>query len=204
LPVGFVSGHRFRAQLRSLPGTQETHVTNLPKNAIVSTVRLELIPWDLTLIDAMVAGDGASAARAIGAAFPDPFAPPPETGDVLGFFREKVAEDASGGLFAPRMIVRAADRVVLGSLGVMAPDADGRALTGWGVYPVFERNGYASEAARSLLDHVLEVVAGVTIVATIRIGHEASEKVATRAGMIKTDEVTHEDGMTLAVWKRNR
>jgi len=63
---------------------------------------------------------------------------------------------------------------------------------------------FAPEAARALLDHVLEVVPGVTIVATIRIGHEASEKVATRAGMIKTDEVTHEDGMTLAVWKRNR
>ena len=179
-------------------------MTNLPNNAIVFTARLELIPWDLTLIDAMIAGDGASAARAIGAAFPDPFAPPPETGDVLGFFREKVAEDASGGLFAPRMMVRATDRVVLGSLGVMAPDGDGQALTGWGVYPEFEGNGYASEAARALLDHVLDGVPDITILATIRIGHLASEKVATRAGMSRTDEVTDEDGMTLAVWNRSR
>ena len=47
-------------------------MTNLSNNAIVTTTRLKLIPWDLTLIDAMIAGDGASdlAEAVIGLAIP--------------------------------------------------------------------------------------------------------------------------------------
>ena len=107
----------------------------------VRTARLRLIPWNLELIDAFMSGDGERAASALEIVFPEPFAPAPETGDVLEFFRRAVAEDDADGAFLPRMIVRDADAMAVGSIGLGAPDEQGVSVTGYSVYPQFEGLG---------------------------------------------------------------
>jgi ribosomal-protein-alanine N-acetyltransferase len=171
---------------------------------VVRTERLELVPWTIPLIDAFIAGDRAAAERSLGIVFPEPFTPPPETADVLEFFRAVVEGDESGGAFLPRMIVRRDDRMAVGSIGCMSPDDSGASFFGYGIYPEFEGSGYASEAAVGLVDWCLQQP-GVEIVrATIPVGHVASEIVSARAGLSNSCRQEIDGEITLNVWERSR
>jgi len=170
----------------------------------VRTARLELIPWTLPLIDAFIANDRAAAEAALGITFPEPFSAPPESDDILPFFRNVVAEDTSMGVFVPRMIVRIADRMSVGSIGCTVPDEAGASLYGYGIYPEFESNGYASEAATGIVDWALALDGIRSVTATIPVGHTASEIVSTRAGLVNSGRQTQDDGMTLNIWERRR
>jgi len=171
---------------------------------IVRTARLELIPWTLPLIDAFVANDRLAAEAALDIVFPEPFAAPPETDDVLSFFRTVVADDTSNGAYVPRMIVRSVDRMALGSIGCMTPDESGASRYGYGIYPEFEGRGFASEAAIGLVDWAIGLDDVRAVTATIPVGHTASEIVSARAGLINTGRQIAEEGMTLNVWQRLR
>lgn len=174
------------------------------RSSIVRTARLEMIPWTLPLIDAFIAQDRAAAEASLDINFPEPFSPPPETDDVLSLFRTIVAGDKHNGAFLPRMIVRTADRMALGSIGCMSPDKTGASMYGYGIYPTFEGHGYASEAAAALVDWVLALDGVRAVTATIPIGHTASEIVSTRAGLVNTGRQVVDEGMTLNVWERRR
>ena len=171
-------------------------------NREIRTPRLKFVPWTLELVDAFIANDRAAAEQALRVKFPEPFGPPPETGDVLQFFRDSIEHDASNGAFVVRMIVRSEDQMAVGNIGMVAPDEAGRAMYGYSVYPEFEGNGYASEAAKALLDFGLALNSVTAIYATIPVGHRASEIVSTRAGLTNTGTEVEDEGMTLNVWER--
>jgi RimJ/RimL family protein N-acetyltransferase len=163
--------------------------------------RLLLLPMTLALIDALVAGDKAGAEAALAVRFPEPLRPPPETDDVLGVFRGHLAR---GTDFPPYLIVRAADRAVIGSAGTSAPDPHGVVVLGYGVYPEHEGSGYATEAATVLCRARLADDRVKVVRATIPIGHTVSEKVATGAGLSATDQEVEEDGRRLRCWQLSR
>jgi RimJ/RimL family protein N-acetyltransferase len=74
---------------------------------------------------------------------------------------------------------------------------DGGADLAWVVGVPWQGRGYATEAARGVAAWLLE--RGVTtITAHIRDGHQPSEVVAERIGLVRTDTV--EDGEI--VWRR--
>ena len=170
----------------------------------IRTPRLILVPWTLELTDAFIENDRAAAERSLDLRFPEPFGPPPETGDVLLFFRDSIEHDASNGAFVVRMMVRSEDRMAVGNIGLVAPDEAGRSMYGYSVYPEFEGNGYASEAARAIVDFGLSLDSVKTVYATIPVGHTASEIVSSRAGLTLTPHQIEEEGMILNVWERSR
>lgn len=170
----------------------------------VQTERLDLSVFSLALIDAFEANNRPAADLAAGASFPVPFAPPPETGDVLDYFRQMILTDKSDGLFLPRLIINRQERAVVGSIGVNPPDEHGVSLAGYSIYPLFEGNGYASEAARGLVDYAFVSREVRCIRATIEVSNRASQKVARRAGLINTNQMLEDDGMTLSIWERAR
>ena len=170
---------------------------------LIRTARLELIPWTVALVDAFASGSREDAECESGAIFPQPFASPPETDDVLEFFRGIVLADDSGGAFVPQLIVRTSDRRAIGSLGFMQPDSAGSATGGYGIYAEFEGNGYASEAFRGLVDAILLRPDVQRVRATIAVDNRASQIVASRAGLTRTGEQLQEEGLTLDVWVRN-
>jgi RimJ/RimL family protein N-acetyltransferase len=174
------------------------------EQAIVQTPRLLLIAWNSALVDAFAANDSLAAADALAIGFPDPFGPPPETSDVMDFFRRMIEDDQSGGAFLPRMIVRTSDRLAVGSIGLLPPDQAGEIMIGYSVYPQFEGHGFASEAATGLVEWGLGLDGVTAIVATIPVGHVASETVATRAGLTVTGRQVEDEGVTLNVWERRR
>lgn len=172
--------------------------------ATVRTPRLLLIAWNAALVDAFATSDSEAAEKALGIGFPKPFAVPPETGDVLDYFRRMIEEDQSDGAFLPRMIVRESDSLAVGSIGLLPPDQAGESRLGYSVYPQFEGLGYASEAAIRLVDWGLGLDGVTAIVATIPVGHVASETVAARAGLSATGRQIEQDGVSLNVWERRR
>jgi hypothetical protein len=50
----------------------------------------------------------------------------------------------------------------------------------------------------------LEVEGGEVVMATIPVGHTASEIVSMRAGLVNTGRQLEDEGMTLNVWQRAR
>jgi RimJ/RimL family protein N-acetyltransferase len=173
-------------------------------DTIIGTERLKLVPWRLELIDGFLMRDRATAESALDVTFPEPFGPPPETGDVLEFFRAMVATDASHGAFLPRLIVRSEDRLAVGSIGINPPDDEGIAVIGYSVYSSLTGQGFASEATAALVEWGLKRPEITAIRATIPVGHTASELVAGRAGLTLTGEQVEDEteGMTLNVWER--
>ena len=103
-----------------------------------------------------------------------------------------------------RVIVRTDDRMAVGNIGLVAPDEAGRSMYGYSVYPEFEGNGYASEAAKALVEFGLKLDSVRTIYATIPVGHTASEIVSSRAGLTLTPNQVEDEGMTLNVWEKSR
>jgi len=176
----------------------------MSRHGVVNAERLDLVSWNLARIDALIANDEASARAALNIVFPQPFAPPPETGDVLGFFRTMTINDRSDGLFVSRMIVRRADRMAVGSIGIVTPDEHRLAMIGYSVYPEFEGHGYASEAATVLVNYVLNHSDAEGIWATIAPDNIGSAKVASRAGLMPTGEMREDEGIQLAYWERLR
>ena len=171
---------------------------------ILRSKRLELLPWTVALIDAFTTGDLGEATSALGVTFPEPFRPPPETADVLEFFRSAVEQDSAAGWYSPQMIVRSMDRMAVGSIGLLAPSESGRAMIGYSIYSEFEGMGYASEAAKALVEEGLRRPGITAIFATIPVGHIASETVATRARLVRSGEQIEDEGVTLNVWEQRR
>jgi [ribosomal protein S5]-alanine N-acetyltransferase len=172
------------------------------RHSEVDTDRLALLAFNQELLVAFMANDREGAESALNVRFPEPFEPPPENGDVLDFFFAMVRADESRGLFLPRLIVRKEDRMTVGSVGVNPPDASGSAMTGYSIYPVFEGNGYATEAASGIIEYALSTGLVRRIFATIPVGHIASERVISRAGLKLSDEQLEDGGLILNVWER--
>ena len=93
--------------------------------------------------------------------------------------------------------------MVVGSIGINSPDEHQEAMTGYSVYPDFEGNGYASEAAIALCQWGIARADIRAIRATIAVGHIASEVVSARAGLVQTGEQIEDEGVTLNVWRLN-
>lgn len=164
----------------------------------IQTERLRLVPMTVDAIDALIADDRVTLEAEVGAAFPDPLAPPPETGDVLDLFRELASRETE---WTPRFIVLRDPPTVVGSGGAMAPDPDGRCVVGYGIYPEHEGNGYATEATLGLIAAYREHVDVKTIAATIHPYNLASRRVAEKAGMRVTGQVIDPRDGRLDVWE---
>ena len=164
----------------------------------IQTERLRLVPMTVEAIDALIAEDREALEAEVGAAFPDPLTAPPETGDVLAFFREVVTRETE---WVPRFIVLREPPTVVGSGGAMPPDVDGRCVVGYGIYPEHEGNGYATEATLGLIAAYREHVDVRTIAATIHPYNHASRRVAEKAGMRVVGEVMDPDEGRLDVWE---
>lgn len=164
----------------------------------IQTERLRLMPMTVEAIDALIVGDRVALEAEVGATFPDPLAPPPETDDVLEFFRDIASRQTE---WTPRFVVLRDPPTVVGSGGAMPPDPDGRCIVGYGIYPEHEANGYATEATLGLIAAYREHIDVKTIAAAIHPYNLASRRVAEKAGMRVVGEVIDPKDGRLEVWE---
>lgn len=151
----------------------------------IATERLDLRPVPADALDALIAGDADRLDALTGARFARPLVPPPLMADALPFMLERVRADAAGARWwAPWLLRRREDGAAIGMAGFAGPpDANGVVVLGYCVYPAYEGNGYAGEAARGLVAWALAQPGVSRVRATVPPGHGASRRVAERAGM---------------------
>jgi RimJ/RimL family protein N-acetyltransferase len=168
--------------------------------------RLDLAPLSAEALDALIAGDAVTLEALTGARFPRPLAAPPLMEDALPFMRDALRGDPAAADWGPYLMVLRETGEAIGSAGFSGPpNGDGSVLMGYSVYPSFQGQGLASEAANALVDWALRQPGVHQVCATIAPWHQASQRVAAKAGLRRTDRVAHDpDEGLVEVWERSQ
>lgn len=155
---------------------------------------------------ALIAGDRQELEALTGATFPEPLAAPPEMEHALPSMRDTLRDDPASGYWGPFLIVLQRTQQVVGSAGLFVqPSRGGQVELGYSVYPAFQGQGIASEAAAALVAWALTHPGTLSIKATIPPRHIASQRVAAKAGLCPTGRVeTDLDEGPVEVWEMNR
>ena len=150
----------------------------------LTTERLELRPFSPDAIDALLHRDAARLTGLVSGRFPEPLRPPALMGDILPTMRDRVRAEPSEAAWWAWTIQVAATGQVVGMLGLTGPpDYDGTVLLGYSVYEEFMGKGYASEAVQALARWALEQPGVTAVRSTVPPTHDASIRVAEKAGM---------------------
>lgn len=142
-----------------------------------------MAPLGAEALDALADGDRARLERATGARFGDPLGPPPLLHDHLDAYRAGLKLGHPDPAWRLWLLVRRAGGEAIGVAGLSGPVLAGAATLGWSVYPEHQGRGYATEALRALVEHLLEDPAIAVVRATIDPGNAASLRVAEKAGL---------------------
>ena len=170
------------------------------------SARLEFRPLTIEAIEALIAGDLEALEAETLARFPQPLAAPPEMDDALPAMRDGLRDDPESAVWGPFLIVAQETGEAVGSAGFSSlPDHDGYRALGYSVYPSFQGQGIASEAASALVAWALTQPGTSGVRATIPPWHVASQRVAAHAGLRRTDriEIDPDEG-PVEVWERSR
>jgi ribosomal-protein-alanine N-acetyltransferase len=115
--------------------------------------------------------------------------PQPDLLDVLPMQASADPEHEPYGIW---VVIERASNSVVGDIGFMGRPTDGAVEMGFSVVPERRRRGYASEAARALVDWALAQPAVDRVVARCEAGNDASIGVLERSGFVRTHE---DDGL---------
>lgn len=105
----------------------------------------------------------------------------PADGDqvIAGLFAEN---PAWLGQYGHRQIVECASGLVVGSIGLLWPPADGAVEIGYGIVPSRRARGYAAEATRALTVFAFTAPEVHTVYANVELSNPASIRVLIKAG----------------------
>ncbi|TDD81892.1 GNAT family N-acetyltransferase [Actinomadura rubrisoli] len=140
------------------------------------TDRLVLRPWTAGEVAAVLDGR-----RAV--CWADDF---PAEGDrvIAGFI---TGHPDGLGEYGQRLIVERESGLVVGSIGLFWPPADGAVEFGYGVVASRRGRGYATEAARALVAFALASPEVKTVVASVELSNPESGRVLEKAGLRRED-----------------
>jgi RimJ/RimL family protein N-acetyltransferase len=143
-----------------------------PSGSPIGTLRLLLYPVDAASAAEVLAG------RAPRGMEPAPGYPSPFSLDLMSL----ATQGASPGDVGPFFIVRRADHALVGEIGCRI-DAASTAHVGYTIAEHCQNLGYATEALRALLRHLLDDVGVPRVEGETAAGHLASRRVMEKAGM---------------------
>jgi RimJ/RimL family protein N-acetyltransferase len=160
---------------------------------VIATPRLRLVEATAEFVRAVLAGDRGTASAHAGAAVPEEWPGSQEAIAGLPWHLEGIVR----GEQAWRIRLIVADDVVVGSINMKGPPTGGDVEIGWGLIPSARGSGYATEAARAVIEWAFAQPGVTRVTATIPTDNEASLRVGRRLGMSATDEVRR----GLPVWQ---
>lgn len=149
---------------------------------MINTARLTIRPYALNDLDALLAI--LSDAETLS------FWPRPYTREeVRGSIERNIKSTEENG-YGRLAVIHKETGLLIGLCGIVRMETDGRDVYDLGY--IFHRDywgqGYATEAARAVLDHALNVLHIGPITANMPWNHDASRRVAERLGMTKIGE----------------
>ena len=155
------------------------------------TERLKLVPATIALCDAEERGAD-YVARALGATVPESWPPPVFEPDDVARVREQLLADPTASRWTLYYVLRdsesgAAPPALIGIAGFIGPPtSDGVVEIGYAIVPQQQRQGFATEAVRALLDLALADASVRVVVATTYADLHPSIRVLQKAGFIET------------------
>jgi RimJ/RimL family protein N-acetyltransferase len=172
-------------------------VTVSEQAAIAFTEKLEVAPLDLPQMRALHDGRRNDAASALDVVIPDGWSLEGES--WLAMRIQQVEENSSWAPWLLRSIVRRSDRMLIGTVGFHGPpgshvlefESAGVVEFGYTVIEGFRRHGYATQAARALMDWGAALGAR-RFVLSIAPENRASRRVAEKLGFEFEREYVHE------------
>ena len=156
--------------------------------------RLELTPLPAAAAAALP-DDRAAAAATIGSSLPAAW---PQT-DLLDVLPMQAAADSAAERFGIWLIIERDTNTVVGDVGFMGPPDGGLVEIGFSVIPDRRRRGYATEAARSLIDWAFGDPGIREITARSEPENEASARVLRAARFARIGE-----SRGVIRWRRTR
>ena len=152
------------------------------------TARLALRPWADREVGAVVGGER----------LPDWADDFPAAGDrvIAGLFGEHPGWLGGHG---HRLVVERAGGLVVGSIGLFWPPADGVLEIGYGIVPSRRGRGYACEATRALTAHAFTAPGVHTVRAEVEVSNPASARVLEKAGFRPLEQVTGQGTASYAI-----
>ncbi|MDQ3905033.1 MAG: GNAT family N-acetyltransferase [Actinomycetota bacterium] len=139
----------------------------------IDAVRLALRPIYLPVARMLLEGETPRGLR-FAPGYPSRF-----TREVM----ESVLEAQGPGRFGPYFMIRTADGMIVGEIGCSVEDGGTTGKIGYSVVEPCWGQGYATEALRALLGHVLAEPDMRRVVAETMVDHIASRRVMEKAGM---------------------
>ena len=150
----------------------------------LQTARLELRPLPAAAAAALP-GDRETAARALGALLPAEW---PQT-DLLDVLPSQAAAAPDEECFGVWVMIERASQMVCGDIGfVGAPGPDGTVEVGYSVVPNRRRRGYATEAARAIVEWALARPDVNAVIAACDADNLASIRTLERLGFTRDSE----------------
>jgi [ribosomal protein S5]-alanine N-acetyltransferase len=160
----------------------------------IGGARLELTPLPAAAAAALP-DDRAAAAATIGSSLPAAW---PQA-DLLEVLAMHAAAEPADERFGIWLIIERDTNTVVGDIGFMGPPDGGLVEMGFSVIPDRRRRGYATEAARSLVDWAFGDPAIREITARSNPENEPSARVLVAAGFARVDE-----SRGVVRWRRTR
>jgi ribosomal-protein-alanine N-acetyltransferase len=150
----------------------------------VSTPRLELVPCSLSVADAL-SDDVEEIERLLDVRLPNEW-PDPELADFLPHYANQLRQDPKALGYGVWLVIERESRTIVGSSGFQGrPNADGDVEIGYGVHADFRNRGYATEAARALVEWAFEQPGVKTVMAHCDQDNIASHRVVAKAGLVQ-------------------
>lgn len=177
-----------------------TTTENDPPGALtLSSPRLILIACSLSLARSIVL-DRARAEAQLGVTIPDDW-PLPGLRGFVPFYIQMLAGDPAMLGWGMWLVVHAADRVVIGDVGFKGrTEGSDTVDIGYSIIPAYRNQGYASEAARTLIDWAFAQPGIERVIATCLPSNVPSIRVLEKLGMRRAG--TTESGML--AWSLSR
>ena len=160
----------------------------------LGSVHLELTPLPAAAAAALP-DDRATATRLIGASLPDPW---PQL-DLLDVLPVQASAEPADEPFGIWLMIERDSNIVVGDVGFMGPPDGGVVEIGFSVIPDRRRRGYATEAARSLVDWAFSEPRIREVSARTEPENEASARVLVATGFARVG-----DSRGVVRWRRTR
>jgi ribosomal-protein-alanine N-acetyltransferase len=167
------------------------------------TERLQLVPITLEVVEAVMAGDRASAEAACGAELPEAWPGEELVARAFHVSLDAIRADPARRLWGDTLLI--SGRRVIGSVIFHGrPDDDGVAEVGYGVADDWQGNGYATEGTRACVEWALAQPEVRAVRATTFPWHRASLRVIEKLGMVPCATRVHEVLGELLVYELGR
>ena len=174
----------------------------------IHSPRLELISMSPDFLDACIKNDLESASPTIGLALPPEW---PEMKWLMELRLKQMRENPALELWVLRAIGLRETKTMIGHIGFhtlpgadyLKPYAPDSVEFGYSIFPKYRRMGYASEAARALMDWATREHQVMHFIVSISPTNEPSLRLAQKLGFRKVGTSTDDQGTVEDVFRRD-